>query len=194
MAQAAQLVFLREGRLDASVRPHAIVERGRVDVCIQATPGPKVTIAKLAFVGRSGLPEAELLAAMKSGSRFNRVGGIYDADAFGVDLLYVSNHYWDAGFATVKVGEPRVTRHGNTVSIEVPITEGVRFRYGRIRTTRSVAMAMPLERGQIFSRTKIQEVRDQLQKISGATEVIPKTKVDLETATIDIEFEFEDPK
>jgi outer membrane protein assembly factor BamA len=187
MTSAARLAYVREGRLDASVEPHASIGPGRVDVCIQATPGPMVTISKLAFSGRVAVPEAKLLEVMRSGSNVNHVGGIYDADAFSVDLIMYSSAYWDAGYAEVKIGEPRIERHGNTVAIEVPITEGALFRYGRIQNQPTL---QPLKSGQVFSRSQIDLVRGELQK-SVTGKVVPRTRIDPDTHTIDIDFEIE---
>jgi outer membrane protein insertion porin family len=189
MTQAAQEAYAREGRIDAVVAPSVTLARGRVDVCIQATPGPRIRIGALAFAGNRELTTSHLLAALRRGPVPSQVGASYDPIGLSEGLWYVSLAYWDAGFVDVNVGEPRVERRGDRVAIEVAVVEGPRFRFGAITTSRPVAIRLPLVAGQPFSRTLVTQAIDQLVEATRGADVVPKTTVDRERHTVAIAFE-----
>jgi outer membrane protein assembly factor BamA len=192
IAAGAELALVQAGHLDAKVA----VERAPgahgdgIDVCVAQRPGPRVTIARVRFPGRSAVPEATLLAAIhgeKGG--VNHVGGTYDADALAVDQVFLSAAYWDRGFALIKVGEPRLIRHGPKLDVEIPVVEGPVFRYGTIAGN-VVNAPLGIRRGDVFSRSKVAAARDKLADLTGAS-VVPVTNVDVEHRRIDLTFELQ---
>jgi outer membrane protein assembly factor BamA len=147
-----------------------------------------VTIASVTVPGRRAVPESVLRAAMSDNKKgINKVGGIYDEDGMNVAELYVSAAYWDRGFANVHVGSHRVVRKGKRLVVELPIVEGPTFRIGRIATPGIRSPKLPVKRGDLFSRTKISDARELLEKALDVP-VYPTTAFDLEHHTIDITF------
>ena len=193
MATALQVGLVRAGHLDADVAVSRVQRRAAVDVCVAATPGPRVTISSLRFPGHHVVPE-ELLARTIHGADdhgkggVNHVGGIYDPDALDEDELYVESLYWDRGYATVKVGPVRIARHGPTLAIELPIVEGPRFSLRTVRVPWTPGVTLAVRAGDPFSRRLIAEARDRLEHRLGVP-VIPLTKLDLVHAQIDLTFE-----
>lgn len=185
MANALQLLYVREGRLDATVTVGRQPRPAGVGLCVAVEPGPKVTVGAVAFPGRRALPEAVLVKAMKGYKR----GGIYDEAELSVDELRISAEYWDRGYANVHVGAHRVVRTGTKLRVEVPITEGEVYRIGALSMPYVRGLALPIKRGDIFSRTKVADARELIAKHLGAATVYPMTKLDTATRTIDITFE-----
>ena len=206
MATAIEAGLVRDGHLDAKVEvvqapstagpapewsKAGLPRPAMIDVCVASTPGPRVTIESVSFPGRQGVPEKVLLAAMKaSKGGLNRAGGLYDEDSFSMDELYVSAEYWDRGYANVKVGEPRLVRHGPKLVIELPIQEGPKFHLGAIVIAAPGVdgVTLPIRPGDLFSRSKIADAREQLAKALGV-DVLPLTKVDLDHERINLTFE-----
>ena len=108
--------------------------RGTTDLCVAARPGPRVTISSVRFPGRHRIPAAVLQDTIH-GDRdgVNHVGGTYDADALELDKVFLAAKYYDAGSIDVKIGAPRVERHGPHLELTIPIEEGALYRLGRSR-------------------------------------------------------------
>jgi len=187
MADYIEQGYVHDGYLDAKVHIERAASSG---VCVAANHGPRVTIRKLAFPGRSDVDEKTILNEVSGGSDINHPGGIYDADALANDILRIKALYWERGKANVDILEPKLERHGSTIDVALPIKEGSTFHYGPIAITAVGARAdqLPLRPGQQFSRDRVSAVIKELEKHAGAT-VTPITHVDLATNTIAITFE-----
>jgi outer membrane protein insertion porin family len=189
MAEALRESYLREGRLDARVEARHRTHATGVDVCVELDPGPRVTIGKVEFPGRKALPKKTLIAAMQS-KKLNHVGGTYDEDLLQMDVLYISALYWDRGFADVHVHEAKLERRGKQLELSIPIDEGPIYHLGKI--TVDLPVRLPIKRGDLFSRTKIADARDLIEKFDPRLySVLPMTHIDKEARTIDIEFQLE---
>jgi outer membrane protein assembly factor BamA len=187
MAAQAQLAYVREGRIDAQVEAVSHVKHGRVDVCVVANPGPKVTIGAIEFPGRTMVSHADLVKAIASGDGYNRVGGMYDEIAFQTDVLRMTDVYWGRGYAKVHFGDPKVERRGDRMVITVPIREGEVFRIGTI--TNPFGIAIPVAPGDLFSREKIANARDKIMAETKRKYVGVRTKIDEARRTVDLVFE-----
>ncbi len=187
MTDAAQLAYIRGGRPDAMVEARRVVTGDRVAVCIAANPGPKLTIGALTFPGATAISQSKLVAAMRSTEKVNRVGGVFDPGALETDKLFLQAEYWERGHANVKIGEPRTSRRGSRLVVEVPIDEGPVFRFGRISTR--VDLPTLLVPGDTFARTKILEALETLRRSPEIEDVTPRTKLDVDRRTIDITFD-----
>lgn len=150
-----------------------------------------MTIGRLEMPGRRDVPESEILKEIGGGPDVNHVGGIYDPDLIGDDLLRIEALYWRRGKASVKVREPKITRHGSAIDVELPIEEGPTFHYGAIAITALGAHPerLPLHRGEQFDRDRVVEAIAQLQDSHPGAQVSPSTTLDLTTNTIAITFE-----
>ena len=185
MAEALRTLHVRAGRLDARVTVGRKSRRTGVGLCVAVEPGPQVTVDSIAFPGRRAVPASVLVKAMTGYQR----GGLYDEAALQIDELRVSAEYWDRGYANVRVGSHKVVRTGTKLRIEIPITEGDLYRIGSIRAPYARGLALPIQRGDLFSRTKIADARDLVAKHLGASHVVPLTKIDVDRRTIDLTFE-----
>ena len=190
IAAGIELAQVRAGHLDAKVVVEHAVDRAGIAVCIAHRPGPRFTISRVRFPGRHTVPEATLLAAIHGAkSGVNHVGGTYDADALAFDDPFLFSVYVDRGRAMVKIGAPRVTRHGPKLEIEIPIIEGPMFRFGSI-TGNLVHASLGIRRGEVFSRAKVEAARTQLIHLTG-TRTTYATSVDVDHGRIDLSFEIQ---
>ena len=98
--------------------------------------------------------------------------GTYSQEAFERDLLLVSAHYWDRGYANVKVGTPqlRLSRDKQYMYLSIPIDEGPVFTIGTVNFKGDLIGGAPKNldarsasaRAMTFSRTQIAEDREKL--------------------------------
>lgn len=188
IASATALNYMRDGHLDAQVEVAIVPHPERVDVCVAAAPGPRITIAKLELAGRSQMPEDVLRKALHGAKGgVNVVGGVYDADALNADRVWLLREYFDRGMLLAEVGMPEAERHGSQLAVTIPITEGPVLRYGTVWTDGVPSMKLPLVRGQVASRTRIAEVRDAIEVLAGAY-VDVRTEINREKNEIDVGF------
>ena len=140
------------------------------DICVAAHHGPRVTIRKLAFPGRSAVDEKTILNEVRGGSDVNHPGGIYDADVLAYDILRIKALYWERGKANVDILEPKLERHGSTIDVALPIKEGPTFHYGAIAITAIGARAdqLAIRPGQRFSRDRVAAVVSAAGAVGGS--------------------------
>src|SRR6185369_13362228 len=129
--------------------------------------------------------------------------GVYSQEAFERDLLLVSAHYWDRGYANVKVGTPqlRLSRDKGYMYLSIPIDEGpvftigaVNFKGDLIGRPQDNLARIRTRAGATFSRTMIAEDREKLSAYYqdqgyAYANVSPLTKVDLASRKISLTYE-----
>ena len=185
IAGEIESAYVRDGYPDARVA----VKRRRspqLELCVVAHPGAHQTIATLTFPGAHAVPERVLLAALH-GKGVNHPGGTYDAQALADDKLWLAYEYYERGMINAKVGDAVVTRHGSTLAVAVPITEGPVFHLGALT---GLVVPKGLATGDLFVRSKIAVADSELGDRLDAY-VTPVTKLDLDRRRIDIDFQLE---
>ncbi len=121
--------------VDYEVKP---VNESEVDVFFVCDERAKVEIRSVDFIGNTAFTDDELrnvIATRRAGAlSFMNDTGTFNQEAFDRDLLIVSAHYWDRGYANVKLGNPelRLSRDKRYMYISIPIDEGPVFTIGRI--------------------------------------------------------------
>src|SRR5690242_19022238 len=121
--------------VDYELKP---VNEAEVDVWFKVNERAKVKIRDVQFIGNRSVPDAELRLAIQTRRQdalsFLNDSGVYSQEAFERDLLLVSAHYWDKGFANVKVGTPqlRLSRDKEFMYLSIPIDEGPVFSIGTV--------------------------------------------------------------
>ena len=113
-------------------------KNNEVSVVFKIVEHQAVTVRRIQFVGNHEVPESDLREIMMTGqtSLFSPgSGGSFRQDMLERDMLMVSGLYYDRGYLNVQVGTPRVmlTADGEGVEINVPITEGPRFKIRKLR-------------------------------------------------------------
>jgi outer membrane protein insertion porin family len=185
VAGEIQAGLVRDGYLDARVavtrrRSHAL------ELCVAVDRGARQTIGTLTFPGAHAVPAATLLAALH-GKGVNHPGGTYDPGALADDKIWLLNEYSERGMINASIGEPRVARHGDTLAIAIPITEGPVFHLGRLT---GLAVPHGLTMGSVIVRSKVADAIAELETRVDA-EVTPIPSVDLEHHVVDFFFQIE---
>jgi outer membrane protein assembly factor BamA len=177
--------FIRDGYLDARV---AVTRRGSraPELCVAVDRGARQTIGTLTFPGAHAVPAATLLAALH-GKGVNHPGGTYDPTALAGDKIWLLNAYSERGMINASIGEPRVARHGNTLAVAIPITEGPVFHVGHLG---GLVVPRGLATGSVIVRSKIADAIAELETRLDA-EVTPIPTVDLEHRLVDFFFQIE---
>jgi outer membrane protein insertion porin family len=190
--------------VDYEIKP---VNEAEVDVYFIANERSKVEIREVTFIGNSAFTDDELrgiIATRRAGAlSFLNDSGTFNQEAFDRDLLIVSAHYWDNGYANVKLGTPqlRLSRDKKYMYLSIPIDEGPVFTIGSIDFKGDLIGDVPshlaklhMKPGARFSRTKIAEDRDTIAAFYmdqgyAYANILPMTKVDLKAHTIALTFE-----
>ncbi|MGE5184415.1 MAG: outer membrane protein assembly factor BamA [Acidobacteriota bacterium] len=190
--------------VDYEIKP---VNEAEVDVWFKIDEKAKVKIREVQFIGNNHISSDELRGAISTrradALSFLNDSGVYSQEAFERDLLLVSAHYWDRGYANVKVGTPqlRLSRDKQYMYLSIPIDEGPVFTIGAVNFKGDLigSAAENLKRihmrpGMTFSRTVIAEDREALSAFYqdqgyAYANVLPLTKVDLDKRQIALTFE-----
>ena len=174
--------------------------------------GEEVAVRRIRFLGNQAIDDAEIKRYLQTGetSVFSIVSSnnAYRREVFDQDLNTVQALYYDRGYLMVEVGAPHVELSPDRryIDLSIPITEGPRFRVGRVRVTevdesgmdvdplggrRQLRERVDLNPGDWFSRTTIAE---NLQDITryyrdrgyAKVQVIPQTDLDAESRIVQI--------
>ena len=104
----------------------------------RSTRRPRSRSARSSSSATTAISDDELRGAIATqradALSFLNDSGTYSQDAFERDLLLVSAHYWDRGYANVKVGTPqlRLSRDKQYMYLSIPIDEGPVFTIGAV--------------------------------------------------------------
>ncbi len=190
--------------VDYEIKP---VNESEVDVWYKIDERSKVKIREIDFIGNNSIPDDELrgtIATQRPNAfSFLNDAGTYSQEAFERDLLVISAHYWDKGYANVKVGTPqiRLSRDKQYMYLAIPIDEGpvftiasVTFKGDLIGSVADNLHRVYVKPGVRFSRTLIAEAREAVSNYYqdqgyAYANVSPLTKVDLDKRQIHLTFE-----
>ncbi len=206
--------YAKEGyflaRIDYEIR-RLRNDNNEVEVRFQIVEGPEVQVRRIRFVGNHNVPDDELSSIMQTSERgfftFIQDNAHYDADAFEEDVTRLQAWYYDKGYLMVRVGTPRIelTPDREHIDITIPITEGPRFRVGRIRVkevdedgreveplTDDLREEIELDAGDWFSSTRIRLGLDGITRTYrdegyARVEVNPETDLDSDRRIVNID-------
>lgn len=113
-------------------------ENNQVDVVFRIDEGQRVTVRSVRFSGNRHITDSQLGGIMRTrqtgffsfianDDRFNR-------EHFEEDVTRLQAYYYDQGYLAMQVGTPSIalTPDRRFIDISIPITEGPRFRIGRL--------------------------------------------------------------
>ncbi len=201
-------VYVQKGfylaTVDYELKP---INEAEVDVWFNVDEKAKVKIRDVQFIGNNSISSDELRGVISTRSQdalsFINDSGVYSQDAFERDLLVISAHYWDRGYANVKVGTPslRLSRDKQYMYLSIPIDEGpvftiqsVSFKGDLIGSSAENLKRISIRPGMTFARTTIAEDREHLSSYYqdqgyAYANVLPLTKVDPIKRKISLTFE-----
>jgi outer membrane protein assembly factor BamA len=180
--EVARDAYRHDGYIDASIDTVRTANR----LCFDVRPGNRFLVDSVYLVGVSGD-----LAAAVGKAIATKPGEPLNQEMFERDQLVVGSELWGRGYMAVKVGTPKITRVKSWLEIAIPVDLGPVFHFGDVQL--GGVMHGPvagLSRGELASRSRIDETRDQLQaRFGDGAVVVPQTKLDREHGIIDLTFE-----
>lgn len=127
-----QKIYQKKGHLDANIKVESKFDRpsGGVELTFVISEGSIYTIGDISFVG-AAVYEIDRLSEdlkLQSGQVYNEVYAESDAEK-------ILKTYQENGFINATVDHTRKFTAGDKIDVEFKITEGERFRIGRIKIT-----------------------------------------------------------
>lgn len=206
-------LYIREGyylaTVDFEVKP---VNEAEVDVWFTVDEHAKVEIRDVEFIGNKNVPDSELrqyIQTRKGGAlSFLSDSGTFSEEAFERDLVIISAHYWDKGYAAVKLGTPQLqlSRDKKYMYLSIPVDEGPIFTISEVKFKGSLVGDEALHRsrtatraGKQFSRSDLAGDRERLSSYYmdqgyAYANVSPLTIPDMKNHTISLVWEIESGK
>ncbi|MBN1823977.1 MAG: outer membrane protein assembly factor BamA [Endomicrobiales bacterium] len=135
----------------------------KITITYILSEGNRILIGKVKVKGVNAYKPKKILKLMKT-----RRKKVYKDETIREDLREVAKFYKNNGYVDVQVGEPSITYNEERTKmfIEIPITEGPKYRVGRISFSgnkeygeKQLAKAMLIKTGMIYKEEKLNESR-----------------------------------
>ena len=114
------------------------LENNEVEVVFHIEEGEEVVVRRIRFVGNRGISAGDLRGAMQTGESgffsFLTNNDNFEEEHFDEDITRLQALYYDRGFLQMQTGTPRIelTSDRRFIDITIPVTEGPRYRIGRL--------------------------------------------------------------
>jgi outer membrane protein insertion porin family len=157
-----------------------------VNLTFHITEGPKVKIRVVDFQGNKAIADGKLGSKMKENKapgmfKFITGAGTYKEGKFEEDADKVVQYYRERGYVKAQVGQPELkiledAKDGKTrwVELQIPVTEGPRYKVGEITfsgntvvTTETLRPLFKLDAGDWFNEKKIRKGFEKAREIYG---------------------------
>jgi outer membrane protein insertion porin family len=180
-----------------------------VVVAFEMIENAKVEVRRISFVGNRNIDSATLKSGLQTqeGSliSFLTGAGTYRKDAFQVDLLRVSAHYFDNGYINVKVDTPdiEISPDRKYIYITIRIEEGEQYSVGAVDFSGDLIEAKErldeladLTPGEVFNRSTLGQdllrLKTRYEDDGYAyANITPATSVDSDKKLISITFDIQ---
>lgn len=157
-----------------------------VHLTFNITPGPKVQIGKVDFVGNRAFSDGKLQGQMKDNKAhtwhsFISGAGTYQEAKFAEDAERVVAFYRDNGYIFARVGQPQLDvvrdsadKKTRYVSLKIPVDEGDaykvgKFEFGGAKVVKSEALRpyFKIDSGDIYSEKKVRKGYEKAKELYG---------------------------
>jgi outer membrane protein insertion porin family len=207
--EAAKKLYVEKGYLDAQISyATEPVGDNEVDVSYAIKEESPVRVQEIDFEGNEAFSERKLRGVMQTrkGWLFSFItgAGVLNKDVLRTDMERLTAWYYDHGYITVRIDEPRVERKEDGLYVTVKIDEGEQFRVGNVGLEGNDLPVLldPLREGldtapgEVFKasglREDVQKLTERLSEDGYAfASVEPETDVHPETKLVDVTFRAE---
>ena len=151
--QALRGVYQGKGYLDADITFRTVPGPNNTAIGVfHVVEGPLVQISAIKFVGNKTFSDRRLSGLMATRkhnllSRFFNTGTL-DRTKLQGDVDRLTAFYYNHGYLQVHIGDPTVTRHGDSIIVTVTIDEGPVFTVGKV----GVAGELKFPKGDLISK------------------------------------------
>jgi outer membrane protein insertion porin family len=185
------------------------VGENQVIVRFDIVENAKVEVRRIRFVGNKHLDDSLLKTGLitQEGSliSFLTGAGTYRKDAFQVDILRITSHYFDNGYINVKVDTPdiEISPDRKYIYITIRIEEGEQYSVGKVDFSGDLLdprdkleKLTAIRGGQIFNRTQLGQdllaLKTRYEDDGFAyANITPVTSINQEKRLIDITFDMQ---
>jgi outer membrane protein insertion porin family len=135
--QALRSVYQSKGYLDADITFRTVPGANNTAVGVfHVSEGPLVEVSAIKFVGNKTFSDSRLRGLMETRkhnilSRFFNTGTL-DRAKLQDDVDRMTAFYYNHGYLQVHIGDPAISRHGNSIIVTVTIDEGSVFTVGKV--------------------------------------------------------------
>ena len=135
--QALRSIYQSKGYLDADITFRTVPGSSNTAVGVfHVNEGPLVEVSAIKFVGNKAFSDSRLRGLMETRkhnilSRFFNTGTL-DRAKLQEDVDRMTAFYYNHGYLQVHIGDPAISRHGNSIIVTVTIDEGSVFTVGKV--------------------------------------------------------------
>ena len=202
-------IYRRTGRFAATIEPKVIqLPQNRVDLVFEVDEGPVTGVRRINFIGNSHFSDNALRDEIQTReSAWYRIftsADTYDPDRLTFDQELLRRFYLANGYVDFRVisAVAELTPERDDFVITFSLEEGQRYRYGAIDidnqlrdlSTEQLLPVVTLEEGEWYDADRVEDTLVALTEAVGSrgyafVNVRPRTRRDLEAATVDVTFE-----
>jgi len=190
VAGVVREMYGEKGYEYAEVKPEVKPITGQsktVNLTFHITEGPKVKIRVVDFQGNKAIADGKLGGKMKENKApgffgFMTGGGTYKEGKFEDDAQKVLDYYRERGYVKAQVGQPELKvleddKDGKTrwVELQIPVTEGPRYRVGEVNfsgntvvKTEGLRPLFKMDKGDWFDEKKIRKGFEKAREVYGS--------------------------
>lgn len=183
------------------------VGEDQIDIVFTVVENAKVEVRSVDFVGNQNIDDATLEDSIQTREgnliSFLTQAGTYRKDAFEIDILRISNEYFNRGFINVKVDTPdvEISADRKYVYITIRIEEGEQYSVGDLAfsgdvldSEKDLLNRVQTKSGEVFNRQKLSQdleaIRARYQNDGYAyANVTPLNRVDQDERIVHLTFD-----
>jgi outer membrane protein insertion porin family len=205
--EAAKKLYVEKGYLDADIAyTTETVGENEVDVLYKVEEHEPVKVTDVEFEGNQAFSDRKLRGVMQTREKwmfsFITGSGVLNKDVLRTDMERLTAFYYDHGYITVRVDEPRVERRDDGLHVVVKIDEGDQFRVGEVSIegpnlpagATALRTGLATVPGEVFRASALREDGQKLtERLSedgyAFANVDPQTEIHGEEKKVDITFQ-----
>jgi outer membrane protein insertion porin family len=183
-------LYAEKGYEYAEVKPEIKPVTGGtkiVNLTFNITEGPKVKIRSIDFIGNKAVADGKLARKMKENKapgflKFITGAGTYKEAKFEDDAEKVVGYYREEGYVKARVGQPELkvledSKDGKNrfIELQIPVTEGDRYRVGEftfagntVVKSEGLRPLFKLDKGDWYNEKKIRKGLDKARELYGS--------------------------
>lgn len=206
----AKKLYEEKGYLDVEITPHYTkvpdTPNNEVVVTYMVNEGEIVRIQEIAFEGNDVFSDRRLRGVITTKTEWFLSGftgaGVMNAEALKTDTERVTAYYYDNGYITVRVDEPKVERRDDGLYVTFKVDEGEVFVVGDIQFAGDVRAdlelrdGLDLRPGEVFRssqlRKDILKITDRYGDVGYAfVNIEPETAIDQSAQKVDVTYKID---
>ena len=183
-------LYADKGYQYAEVKPEVAEMPGGpklVHLTFNITPGPKVRIEKIDFVGNKAFADSKLESQMKNNKSHNWLSwitsnGTYQEAKFDEDAEAITQFYRNNGYIFARVGQPQLEVIGDSadketrmVTLKIPVDEGQPYKVGKFEFTGNTIVKseglrplFKIKEGDVYSEKDVRKGYEKAKEIYGS--------------------------